>query len=312
MHTQPSFPVQKVALSALAVLTLALQVGPVASTSAAASDAQPVAVTSAAASNQVYNKFEALLKKGQLQQAIDYLDANIGKASKYQATIMVLHLENALVKALPGRVDKLAKPEWQTEISKVYRPGDSFQTVANKVKNSSLRTALKDASEMNYRLETAEGFYFPVVRYAAFQKYGNYITADIKTYLDIMTAESEKAVAKDAALLLGYQELANRALAQERFVTMYPSSNRTAQVKNLLHNYKTMTFYGLNNTPLFDYETKTMQANAKKGYTLILQANKGKSSGYLKLLQQFMDVVAEHDYKLTPEVEKFRKVNVPI
>ncbi|MFD2611443.1 hypothetical protein [Paenibacillus gansuensis] len=305
-----SFPMKKVTLSALAALALALHAGPAANAAVPASSAQPSAVGSSTASNQVYNQFESLLKKGRQVEAIKYLNANIAKVSRQQATLMVLHLENELVKVHSGAINVLSDPKWQAEIDSVYKPGDTFMSVLYKVKDWNLRSALKNLSEMNYRLETSEGLYYPVIRYAAFQKYGKYVAADIKAYIDIMTVETEKAAAKDGAIAIGYQELANRALAQERFIASYPGSNRASQVKSLFKNYKAMTFYGLNNTPLFHYDTKKMQPNAIKGYELILQANKGKTSGYLKLLQQFMEVAKDNGYKLTPEVDKFRKANV--
>jgi hypothetical protein len=127
-----------------------------------------------------------------------------------------------------------------------------------------------------------------------------------------MTVESDQASVKDAGLVIGYQQLVNRALTQERFVQQFPKSNRTAQVRSLFDNYKIYTFYGTNNTPLFDYESKKMQPNAIKGYTALLQYTKTGNSPYLNLLRKFMDLAADNDYKLTKEVEKFRSTNVPV
>lgn len=54
--------------------------------------------------------------------------------------------------------------------------------------------------------------------------------------------------------------------AQETFLSQYPHSNRAQAVKKLYELYSFYTFYGTNNTPLFIYETKKIQPNAKKGY----------------------------------------------
>ena len=113
--------------------------------------------------------------------------------------------------------------------------------------------------------------------------------------MDIMTVESEKANVKDAGLIIAIGIGSVAAVAQERFVKQFPASNRTAQVDQLFNNYKILTFYGVNNTPLFDYETKIIQPNAKKGYNLILQWNKPENSPYLTTLEKFMKLVARSE-----------------
>ncbi|MCQ6560042.1 hypothetical protein NNL21_15220 [Paenibacillus mendelii] len=309
---------KSLALAALAALTLTLQAGSATAASASAAANQPTAsvgqtaAVDSTAATKVVNQYEALLKSGKLPKAISYLNDHIDEVSTYQATIMVLHLENAVKKALPSMVDRIGKTSVQAKINKVYKYGDNFADVIKRTNDKALKALLQEAADSGFKLETAEGFYFPVVRYATLQKYNAYVTADIKAYMDIMTVESEKANMKDAALMIGYQELVNRALSQERFVKQFPSSNRTAQVKQLFNSYKILTFYGVNNTPLFDYDTKVIQPNAKKGYSLILQWNKPESSAYLTTLDKFMKLLADQNYKLTAEVEKFRKANVPI
>ncbi|UVI27571.1 hypothetical protein [Paenibacillus spongiae] len=315
MKTIPLRP-KSFALAALAALTFTLQAGPAAA--AGTESAQPqgsfnqTAAVNSTSADKVINQYEALLKQGKLPKAFSYLNEHIDEVTKYQAMILVLHLENAVKKALPSMVDRIGKTSVQTQINKVYKIGDSFADVIKRTNDKSLKALLQEAADSGFKLETAEGFYFPVVRYAALQKFNPYVTDDIKAYMDIMTVESEKASVKDAGLMIGYQELVNRALSQERFVKQFPSSNRIAQVKQLFQSYKILTFYGVNNTPLFDYDTKVIQPNAKKGYGLILKWNDTKSSPYLTTLQKFMNLLADQNDKLTEEVEKFRKANVPI
>jgi uncharacterized protein YdbL (DUF1318 family) len=308
------FKSKTVTLAFLAALTFSIQTE---SAAAASADTSKTASTNVIAarnddSAKMTARYEALLKKGQLPEAIAYLSAHIGEVSSYPAMIMVLHLENAVKKVLPSMEQRFTKSSVQESIGKVYKFGDSFSDVINRSKDSSLKSLLKEADASGYKLETAEGYYFPVVNYAAFQQFRPYVTDDIQAYIDIMTVESDQASVKDAGLVIGYQQLVNRALTQERFVQQFPKSNRTAQVRSLFDNYKIYTFYGTNNTPLFDYESKKMQPNAIKGYTALLQYTKTGNSPYLNLLRKFMDLSADNDYKLTPEVEKFRSTNVPV
>ncbi|QYR23187.1 hypothetical protein KZ483_09835 [Paenibacillus sp. sptzw28] len=305
-----------VTLAVLAALTFSIQAEITAAASAyAGKSAASMTVNSAlgdADSAKMTAHYEALLKKGRLPEAIAYLSAHIGEVSSYPAMIMVLQLENAVKKALPSMDQQFAKTSVQESINKVYKFGDSFSDVMSRSKDSSLKSLLKEADASGYKLETAEGYFFPVINYAAFQKFRPYVTDDIQAYIDIMTVESNKASVKDAGLVIGYQELVNRALTQERFVQQFPNSNRTVQVRSLFDRYKIYTFYGTNNTPLFDYESKKMQPNAIKGYTALLQYTKNGNSPYLNLLRKFMNLAADNNYKLTSEVEKYRTINVPV
>ncbi|HPD00097.1 MAG TPA: hypothetical protein PLA01_01960, partial [Acetivibrio sp.] len=68
--------------------------------------------------------------------------------------------------------------------------------------------------------------------------------------------------------------------------------------------YLTYTLFGLNNTPLFSYDSNTMNSEAKKAYLDVLASN-SKDSGYLKILSGFMSLLEENGYKLTGEVEEY-------
>ena len=149
------------------------------------------------------------------------------------------------------------------------------------------------------------------MNYMDFQKYNSHVKPDIKQYINIMAVETGNLAAEDGALIIGYQEMLNRALNQERFLQDYPKSNRVKQVRTLLNNYTLYTFYGLNNTPLFDYETNTMVANAQKGYKAVLQRNPSEDSDLLAKLGAFMDVVTDAKYQKTSAVEKWLDQKVP-
>ncbi|OMF01060.1 hypothetical protein BK129_26155 [Paenibacillus amylolyticus] len=157
-----------------------------------------------------------------------------------------------------------------------------------------------------------EGSLYPIMNYMDFQKYISYVKPDIKQYINIMAVETSNLAADDGALVIGYQEILNRALNQERFLNEYPKSNRLQQVKNLMNNYTLYTFYGLNNTPLFDYETNKMTANAQKGYKAVLQRNSSEDSAFLTKLEKFMDIVNEAKFEKTAAIEKWLEQNVPV
>ncbi|WP_256758068.1 hypothetical protein [Cohnella sp. WQ 127256] len=303
-------------VATIAALALSIQfvsVAAASSTSTQLASVTTIAASSSATAAKVVSQFEAYVKKqGELPQAIAYLKVNINEVTKSEATIMVLHLENAIKKQMTAIEKRFEKSSVQLAISKVYSRGDTFDNIITRTKDTSLKVLLREARDSGYKLETAEGFYFPVVDYSRFKPYVGKINADIEAYIDIMAVESDQVKVKDAGIMISYQQLVGRALNQESFIVQYPYSNRAAHIRNLFSSYETLTYYGTNNTPLFDYSNKVIQPNALRGYMGMLQRNDVELSPYLTKLQAFMNLLEDNEYKLTVEGEKFRKDNVPI
>jgi hypothetical protein len=157
-------------------------------------------------------------------------------------------------------------------------------------------------------VETAEGTFFPIMDYEFLKKYSPYASDDIKEYINIMAVESNKVPAKDAALVIGWDEVVERALAQQAFIEKYGSSDKVEAVKELNKRYLTFMLYGLNNTPLFSYEDKTMNKEAKEAYQNAIKDN--KDNALIKTLSSYMELLEKSGYKFTEEADKFRKAAV--
>jgi hypothetical protein len=263
--------------------------------------------------NLVYNKFLTLVQQpNKLKESHTFLKSHIYEVNSYQASLMTLRLENALRAGFEKWSDKFFVGKIQENIATLYKQNDTFATLIARSKSSSLRTLLQGAQDSGYKLETAEGTFFPVIDYEGFAKYRPYVMKDIKSYIDIMAVESANPPAKDAALIINWSEITQRALSQEKFVTLYPNSNRTKQIHNLYQQYVINTVYGQNNTPLFDYDSTTMDSEAKDTYLTLLTKNETADSNYLKKLQSYMDVLKDNNYKLNANVDKYRKTNFPM
>ncbi|KAA8996856.1 hypothetical protein F4V43_18430 [Paenibacillus spiritus] len=299
---------------AAASLLLLLQAGasgaaeaaPAASPSPSAASASS-AVTHAEA---VYRAALPLLASPEkLVQARAYVNANLYATGSYRATILTLKLENAQRYVLNNWEKRFADPSLQRKLDSVYAPGLSMSKLADaalKKGDQALASIITGAKERGYKLETAEGFYYPVIDYSLYSQYKAYVTPDIRDYISIMTTESNLPAAKDAALIISWGDVAARALSQEAFAETYQGSNRVAKVRELYSIYESDTFYGLNNTPLFHYDNLEMDLEAKAAYTALLAKNAGSNSAYLRKLSAFMELLKANDYKLTDEVKAFR------
>ncbi|CAM4489878.1 hypothetical protein [Paenibacillus typhae] len=280
--------------------------------SGAPAAASNTAATGISHAQAVYQAALPLLAdSAKLPQAIKYLNSSIYAVTPYQATVLVLKLENVHKAGLKVWESRFSNSTVQRKLGTIYITGASMAKLAERTSDSTLRALLKSAGESGYKLETAEGTYFPVIDYAAYRKYKLYVTSDIREYITIMATESDLPSSKDNGLVIGWSEVAGRALSQEQFIRNHPKSNRTGAVKQLYAMYETDTFYGQNNTPLFHYDNQEMDLEAQKAYSSFLARNTG-SSPFLEKLEGFMKLLKENGYKLNDAVENYRKAEVPL
>jgi hypothetical protein len=105
--------------------------------------------------------------------------------------------------------------------------------------------------------------------------------------------------------MIGWDEVVNRALEAEKFLAKHNTSLKADAIKELYQKYETIALFGLNNTPLFDYEKQTMDEEAKNAYEKAIATDDG-SSVILNILKNYMGILKTTNYKLTKEVEEYR------
>lgn len=238
-----------------------------------------------------------------LLDAIEFVDNNISKVSKRTATEMVDILESTQ-KSYLATIEEKYYEEGMPE--KFFNMNKSIEDI-NELKDiddETVKGLITETRNLGYKVETAEGSYFPIVDYSFFKEYGSYVTDDMREYIDIMSTESDNAPAKDAALVIGWDELLNRGLSQEKFINEYSDSIKLKDIKELYNKYVYFIFNGLNNTPLFDYDSKTMISEAKDTYLDAIENKDG--SNLLEELSGYMDALKEANYKLTSDIENYR------
>lgn len=141
---------------------------------------------------------------------------------------------------------------------------------------------LEDAEAGGYKVETAEGLFFPVLDYAVYKAFRSRATEDMQAYIDLMARESDEPAVKDAALIIPWEEVARRALDFESFVAAYPDSPRAAMADRLRKDYTYITFKGVDNSPLFEREGGAMVEAALAAFKKVMAENGNGQSGARK------------------------------
>lgn len=258
----------------------------------------------------IMKEFDSLLEKGTgIIDSIKFIDKNISQVSKENASKMVVALEQAQKENLPVIEQKYYDDSVQKKINKDFQAGFDMSRI-DSIKDEELKALLVETRDSGYKVETAEGMFFPTIDYGCHSKYSTYVSPDIKAYIDIMAVESDKVPAKDAALVIDWDEIIKRAASQEQFIKNYGDSQKAGDIRNLLKKYLSFALYGLNNTPLFNYDSKTMNDEARMVYQKAISGGQdGKSLG---IIRKFMEVLEKNSYTLTTAVEEFRKTTAEL
>lgn len=249
--------------------------------------------------------FKQIGEKEDLNKIIGFVDENIKSLSRENATIMVKGLEEVQATYLEDFQERYFDSQVQENLLKAFNSGIEVEDFIEKIDDDRLVGLLKETKKLGYRIEMAEGSFFPIVDYGFYERYSSCVTEDMEEYINIRAIESTEVPARDAALVISWKELVNRAMDQENFINKYPESIRLEEVRELFATYSKLIFRGLDNTPLFDHVDNSLNEDAKKDYLEVIQGE--ENSKLIGKLKAFMELVERHDYRLTEGVDNFRK-----
>lgn len=260
----------------------------------------------AAKSQAIMEEYNKLLTKKGVKPAelTGYINRNIGRLPKENATQLVLGFEESQKSALALLETRFYTEQVQKELQRTYKNNVDLNKL-DRVSDVNVRKLLTDTREGGFKVETAEGMYFPVVDYDFYRQYREYVTADIAAYINLMAVESDRTPAKDGAIVITWDEVIARAVAQEQFLRSFGASARTDGVRMLFAKYINFMFFGANNSPLFDYEDKLMNAEAGRAYEKAVAQY--PASPLLHTVDGLLRVNQDNGYRLGDEVEKYRR-----
>ena len=173
------------------------------------------------------------------------------------------------------------------------------------VEDVKLREALRELFDRGYKLIIPEGFYQATIDYDAYREFERYLPADYGAYIGIMASESEDRMAEDGGILIPLDAVLTRALACGSFLAAYPDSVKRDAVTALYGRYIDAYFFGLNNTPAFDYETHKLNQVFLDSYRNTSQGP--AEDALMRARVEYLKVLQKNDYTLTPTVADYRR-----
>ncbi len=215
----------------------------------------------------IQSEFTLLISKTIDSEGIDaaakFLDENIAKLDENTATLMVIDFREYLFNYIVQNKDKTILQELQ-----VYIDEASGRIDVDKIKDSEHKSYYDKVKAGSLMVVFFEGVPALRVDYnSLLAEYGDYISDSVKELYSLEALLIERPTTENASLIVGWQEVLDRAYAAEKLIMEYPEDDRvladatwiyTTHINNLL--------MGATNTPIFDYTTKDFSSSAREAY----------------------------------------------
>lgn len=231
-----------------------------------------------------------------------WMDSIMDDLSEEDATIMVANFEEYLSDSRQHYETLLPQDGYEELLQNVY---DGTLKRGNiKVSNDELRSLLDKMYEAGYKLKMSEGYFFPVVDYAYLTQYKGWVSEELYDYFNTMALESEQSFASDAGLIITWDELASRINTYEAFLAKYPGSKYRGEIQRYLLYYTEAYLFGLDNTPVFDFESDEIKEDVQKSYKDSLKAY--PNTELSKLLDEHIKLLEAEGFKQTAKTASYR------
>lgn len=255
---------------------------------------------------RIMEEFRGLMAKSPAPSEADsFIEGNIEKVSDEDASAMVQGFETLQNEYLSELNEEYFESEdIQLQILETGLFEFDYDSV-EQIDDESARDLVIKTMDNGFKVETAEAQFFPVIDYSFYRKYSDHVTDDISDYIDFMAIDSDDAPIKDAAIVIGWDEVADRTASAEEFLNTYPDSPKHDEMKQLYLLYADFLIFGSANTPAFDYSSNVLRPELQQSYERLIEEKQDlKLSGYM---QSYYEVLQSNDFELNDEVENARE-----
>ena len=263
----------------------------------------PQSAASDAEQTKTIEGFKTLLSKGGVEKdALTEMSKDMPSLSKENAAAMLLAFEDYQEDALiQGTLvsDELAE-KLHASMEMPYSEADLNNP--DKIKDADAKAEVQTIADRGYKIIVPEGMYQAIIDYSAYRQFESSVTDDIAAYIEIEATESDNRTLEDAGIIIPISDVYARACACEDFLAEWPQSQRAETVTRLYKTYVDSYFYGQNNTPAFDYETKTLNQEFRDSYEAVAKDDTAVG----KATAEYLKVLEKNGYKLTDDVSAYR------
>ena len=300
-------PILTIAATAFAVLFTSCS-----GITAPADTVKPPQSTSSTAESQQNSQQDDLMSKyrelkgrnASPAEIIQFAKENIGNLEKEDANLVIKGLMEAQKLKFKNYEGKLLTPDFNAEIN-----SHSLEELKNPdslsgEKTDSLKSYLRDAFNDGFKLFEVEGMKDLELDYESLNSsFSGYLSEELAAYIGILAEQSKKHYLADAALTIGYDELADRTIKTEEFLKKFPASEYRKEMDDWHNQYTSVYLLGINNTPAFDMDTLEIKRDLLQSFETT--KTKYPDSGLTGVLTEYTRLLAENGNKRSREILQY-------
>lgn len=200
-----------------------------------------------------------------------FIDENINKVEIDDAVEMVRELEHMQLQYIEKYTDEMFIEDYQRELWRLSETEENLSLFfdmknIDKIENDGLKELMEKLLDGKYKLISMEGSFYPIIDYEALKTYNKCLSDEIKSYLDIKSMDSNMPTIIDAAIIIPFDELANRLLKVEEHIRKYPECSECEEILRLYGAYLKLYLEGSDNTLIYDYASKNINEDILISY----------------------------------------------
>ncbi len=238
---------------------------------------------------------------------VKFIDENIENVNEKEAVAMILILEEVQKEYTQRYTDQLFVDNYQSELLSLSSDKLFFdETKIEEIKNADLKELVKRILDGKYKLINLEGAFYPVIDYEGLKAYNDYLPDEIRDYLEIKSQSSNKPVIIDGEITISHEELGQRLIEAEKYISQYPNSIKIQDVLRCYGECLKLYLEGSANSPIYDNTTGKIKEEVISSY-IKLSSNKDLItskiiSKYIEIIQKNQNIIDDNVLSHVPEI----------
>ncbi len=251
---------------------------------------------------------------------IERLEQLLASAGDIETALYLTEELELLLPLLPTREADTVFRKWQDKILDllpavehavnssalggiIVAEGADIVRVPELISDQQARQLLETLLAAGFAPGSSEGMIYVAPNPDTLIRFSDALSEPLQEYAQMLSQAINRPWAMDAALMIPWDEVRARAMAAEQWLAQNAELPEAAEVETWLNRLMGAYLRGMDNSPLFPFGTNTLDPDLKTSYETFLEIN--KQSRYYEDVRQLYDLLKQHRFERTAEVEAY-------
>ncbi|MBM4310208.1 MAG: hypothetical protein FJ119_04580 [Deltaproteobacteria bacterium] len=157
-----------------------------------------------------------------------------------------------------------------------------------------------------WSLRESEGMYCLGEKAGWFEeRFRTILTRPFKKYLRIRADEIQQGFARDAGLLISWDQLGERIAMWEQFLRTYPGFVAKDEIRDRLDVYVRTFVTGMDNSRINNFNSKKLRPDVRAAYEVFIREN--RDSAYYTLVRDYYEMLKRKQFNVPDDLKGYFK-----